>query len=115
MKLKPLHNRVLVEEVLTTEVVVGNLELHIKNKGRVLDIGPDVKTVKVDDVVIIDSTVFLGIPTSGLLGTKKIILVEESQLLGVIEDYQEPSGIIPVVGNLTELDKHLKKNRKNKP
>ena len=109
MKLKPLHNQVLVQEILTADIVIGSGGLHIKNKGRVLEVGPDVKTVKVDDVVIIDSTVFLGIPTHGLLDNKKILIVEDSQILAVIEDYQEPSSLIPVVGNLTELDKHIRR------
>lgn len=56
-KLQPLHDRVLVRIAAKPKMSAGGIHLpqtdpRLYNEGKVEAVGPDVKQVKVDDVVI---------------------------------------------------------------
>jgi co-chaperonin GroES (HSP10) len=55
--MRPLHNKVIVEQVQNSEVSAGGIIIGTKWQTdfcRVVAIGPDVEDVSVDDVILID-------------------------------------------------------------
>ena len=95
MKLKPMHSKVMVEQIPAGVVnLASSRGLIIGNKGRVIAIGPDVQQVKVGDVVVMSPLAVAADPCGGTLDLKDFFLIDEANLAAIIEDYEPPSGII---------------------
>ena len=87
VKFNPLNDRVLIETVMMSDKTASGL-LYIPEvaqkrtqTGYVAAIGPNVETLRVDDVVIYDMYVGIELEDQG----KKFLLVDERDVLATID------------------------------
>ena len=84
--IKPLHNKIVIEEVahentsVSGIVLAGNANADVK-RSRVLAIGDKVEDVKVDDLLIVD----WQFATKSSINNKTIFIIKEDDVIAVIE------------------------------
>lgn len=98
MKIKPLHDRVLVRRIEEDEKTAGGIIIpdtakEKPMKGEVLAIGPGAKDdsgktipldVKVGDVVIFSKWGGTEVKLEG----EELLIMKESDLIGIVEDFK---------------------------
>jgi co-chaperonin GroES (HSP10) len=84
--IKPLHNKIVIEEVVHENksasgiVLAGNVNADIK-RSRVLAVGDKVEDVKVDDLLIVD----WQFASKSSYNNKTIFIIKEDDVIAVIE------------------------------
>ena len=85
--MKAIMDRILIElresEAQKNGIFLPETFLNVKNVGRVLSVGKDVKSVKVGDTVLFHA--FDELPTIN----ENIVAVRENSILAVMEGYDD--------------------------